>query len=256
MSGLENKLTNTTNLALPYIEAAQSQKHVTHNAGLRALDAIVMLSVADRDLTAPPGSPADGARYLVAGSPTGAWAGQAGKVAAYQDGAWQFYSAREGWLAYVADEDVLIAYNGSAWAGPSAQNVALLGVNTTADATNKLAVAAAASLFTNVGNGHQVKVNKAASTDTASFLFQTNWSGRAEIGTTGDDNFSFKISVDGATWYTGLTLVGAAKGVPQLPSYTTANLPSAATAGAGALAYDTTLARVVASNGSVWTALW
>lgn len=36
----------------------------------------------------------------------------------------------------------------------------------------------------------------------------------------------------------------------------TANLPSAATAGAGALAYDTTLARAVCSNGSAWTALW
>ena len=245
-------MANTTNLALPYLDAAQSQKHVTHNDALRALDAVVMLAVLDRDLATPPGSPADGARYLVAASPTGAWAGQAGKIAAWQDGAWVFYTAKEGWLCYVADEDVLLVYGGSSWTGPSAQNVALLGVNTTADATNKLAVASAAALFTNVGNGVQVKLNKAASGDTASFLYQDNWSGRAEIGLCGNDDFEFKGSADGSTWYTGLTLVVAAKSVPRLPSYTTANLPSAATAGAGAMAYDTTLTKMVVSNGTNW----
>jgi len=34
----------TTNLALPYILAAQAQKHVTHNEALRLLDGIVQLS--------------------------------------------------------------------------------------------------------------------------------------------------------------------------------------------------------------------
>ena len=82
--------------------AAQAQKHVTHNEAVRALDAIVQLMVLDKDLTSPPGSPADGARYIVAASPTGAWAGQAGKIAAYQDGAWAFYAPREGWLAWAA----------------------------------------------------------------------------------------------------------------------------------------------------------
>jgi hypothetical protein len=50
----------TTNLLLPYILAAQAQKHVTHNEALRLLDGLVQLSVLDRDLTAPPDSPADG----------------------------------------------------------------------------------------------------------------------------------------------------------------------------------------------------
>ena len=130
----------------------------------------------------------------------------------------------------------------------------LLGVNTTADTTNRLAVASEAILFNNSGYGVQVKVNKNVVGDTASFLFQTGWSGRAEIGTTGDDNFSFKVSADGSTWYTGLSLVVAAKGVPRLPNFTTGNLPSASTAGAGAMAYDTTLSKLVISDGSSWVA--
>ena len=48
----------TAHLALPFIMAAQAQKHVTMNEALRLLDGIVQLSVLDRDLTAPPASPA------------------------------------------------------------------------------------------------------------------------------------------------------------------------------------------------------
>jgi hypothetical protein len=105
----------TSNLSLPYIVAAQAQKHVTHNEALRALDAVVQLTVLDKDLSAPPGTPADGARYIVGPGPTGAWAGEQGKVAAWQDGAWSFYAAHEGWLAWVADEASLYVWSGSAW---------------------------------------------------------------------------------------------------------------------------------------------
>ena len=60
---------DTTHLKLPYLAAAQAQKHVTHNEALRLLDGLVQLSVLDRDLTAPPGSPVDGDRYVVASGP-------------------------------------------------------------------------------------------------------------------------------------------------------------------------------------------
>jgi hypothetical protein len=105
----------TPNLDLPFIAAAQAQKHVTHNETLRALDALVQLMVLDKDLGAPPGAPADGARYIVASTPTGAWAGHANDIAAWQDGAWVFYAPREGWLAWTADEDALYVWSGAAW---------------------------------------------------------------------------------------------------------------------------------------------
>ena len=88
-------MAETPNLGLPYLLAAQSQKHVTHNDAIRALDALVQIAVLDRSLAAPPASPADGDRYIVDSSPTGAWAGQASNIAAYQDGAWMFYPPNE-----------------------------------------------------------------------------------------------------------------------------------------------------------------
>ena len=194
----------TPNLALPYIMAAQAQKHVTHNEALRELDAIVQLMVLDKDLATPPGSPANGARYIVAASPTGAWSGQAAKIAAYQDSAWAFYAPQEGWLAWVGDENAFYAYDGAAWSalsvGASVNPVSLVGVNATADTTDRLSVSSPASLFSHEGAGHQQKINKNAAGDTASLLFQTGFSGRAEMGTTGDDNFHFKVSPDGSTW--------------------------------------------------------
>ena len=199
----------TPNLLLPYILAAQAQKHVTHNDAIRRLDAIVQLAVADRNLSAPPGSPVEGQRYIVASSPTGAWAGHTNEIAAYQDGAWALYAPLEGWLAWIADEDVLVNWTGSAWAlasGGSLNPAPLVGVNATADATNKLSVASDAVLFNHNGTSTQVKLNKAALANSASFLFQDAFSGRAEIGLTGDDDFHFKVSPDGTTFVEALIL--------------------------------------------------
>jgi hypothetical protein len=63
----------STHLLLLYLLAAEAQKHVPHNVALRLLDGLVQLALLDRDLTAPPGSPADGDRYIVASGATGDW---------------------------------------------------------------------------------------------------------------------------------------------------------------------------------------
>lgn len=108
-------MANTANLGIAYLEAAQSQKHVSVNEALSALDTMVLLAVLDRDLTAPPASPAEGDRYLVASGATGAWAGQAGRIAAWQAGAWVFRIPRNGWRAWVEDEAAPVFYYGGAW---------------------------------------------------------------------------------------------------------------------------------------------
>lgn len=203
---------HTPNLLLPYIMAAQAQKHVTHNEAIRALDAIVQIGVLDRDGSAPPATPAEGDRYIVGAGPTGAWSGQAGRIAAWQDGAWAFHTPREGWLAWIADENGLVVWDGTSWATVTSGGAAsvnptpLVGVNATADTTNRLSVSSPASLFNHSGAGHQQKINKASASDTASWLLQTGFSGRAEVGLTGDDNLHVKVSADGSTWKEALII--------------------------------------------------
>ncbi|WP_195161754.1 DUF2793 domain-containing protein [Mesorhizobium sp. NBSH29] len=191
------------NLKLPFILPSQAQKHVTHNEALLALDALVQLSVKDRDLAAPPAA-ADGDRYIVATGASGAWTGQSNRIAGFQDGVWTFYPPLRGWLAFVADENVLLVWDGTAWTNTLAETalatITRLGVNSGADTTNRLTVSSQAVLFNHAGAGMQLKLNKASAGQTASLLYQSNWSGRAEMGLAGDDHFRIKVSADGSSW--------------------------------------------------------
>ena len=129
----------TSNLLLPYILAAQAQKHVTHNEALRLLDGLVQLSVLARDLITPPASPSEGERYIVASGATGDWAGWDLNVALWTGGAWLRLPPRAGWRAWVEDEGALLVYDGASWIGttPSAlQELTRIGLGGTADANN------------------------------------------------------------------------------------------------------------------------
>lgn len=88
-------------------------------AGSRKYDVVSWLSVADKDLSAPPGSPSNNDQYLiVAATPTGAWTGWTNRIVRYiaSTATWEATSpAREGWMVYVADENLTYYYTGSAW---------------------------------------------------------------------------------------------------------------------------------------------
>jgi hypothetical protein len=214
----------TTHLGLPYLAPAQAQKHVTHNQALGRLDALVQLAVLDSDRTAPPSSPAEGDRHIVAAGAAGAWDGRDGMVAAFIDGAWTFFEPAPGWLAYDVAAAIVLLRGAGDWAalGGALGAASRFGVNTDADDTNRLAVRSNAALFTDLdaadgGSGDmRLIVNKETDADTASFLFQSGFSGRAEIGLAGDADFVFKVSPDGTTWNeairidkdTGLATIG------------------------------------------------
>uniref|UniRef100_UPI0039997A99 DUF2793 domain-containing protein n=1 Tax=Roseovarius halophilus (ex Wu et al. 2025) TaxID=3376060 RepID=UPI0039997A99 len=198
-------MANTAKLSLPFLEASQKSEHVTVNDALQSVDAVVQLSVLDRDASTPPGSPVDGDRYLVPSGATAAWDGWDDSVAYFAAGAWHRLQPNEGWLAWVEDEGLILVYENGAWR-EYLQNLDMIGVNATADATNRLSVSSAAILLNHAGAGHQVKVNKAGAGDTASLLFQTGFSGRAEMGTAGNDDWSIKVSSDGSTWTEALRI--------------------------------------------------
>lgn len=194
----------SVNLMLPYMAAAQAQKHVTHNQALEWLDLIVQLTLQSFSQSTPPLAPADGEVWAIGAGATGDWSGHDGELAAWSNGGWLFLTPRVGWRAALGSE--VRVWTGSAWVHPDLQNLPGVGINTSHDVTNRLAVSSDATLLTHAGAGHQVKINKAASGNTASILFQTGWSGRAEMGTLGDDKFGVKVSPDGTAWTTALSV--------------------------------------------------
>ena len=199
---------SSTRLDLPFLQASQAQKHVTLNEALLRLDLLVQLVVEGFEGLTPPSLPAEGQVWALGPAPSGAWAGQGGALAAFVEGGWLFVTPGQGWLATARGNGDLRRWSGSAWLAPLLAEVsaARLGINATPDATNALALSAPAALFTHAGQGHQIKVNKASATDTASLLYQTAFSGRAEVGLSGNDDLSIKVSADGTTWAEALRI--------------------------------------------------
>ncbi len=221
-------MTETAHLALPLIEPAQAQKHVTHNEALAMLDASVHLTVGARNVVTPPIAPGEGDRFLVGAGATGAFAGKEKQVAAFLAGGWTFLRPSVGWRLYVAAEALLLLYNGADWIDlgfglRELQNLSRLGLGTSADAGNPLAAKLNAALFaaktsSDGGSGDlRFTLNKEASTRTVSQIYQSNYSGRAETGLAGDDNFRIKVSADGALWRESL-VIDRATGAVSFPS--------------------------------------
>jgi hypothetical protein len=109
-------MTDTQRLKLTELVDSQAQKEVTVNETLWKIDAILGNGCKSRTTTAQPASPVEGDVYIVPTSATGTdWTGQDGKLAQFVNGAWIFYTCREGWQTWVLDEDDRVIHNGTKW---------------------------------------------------------------------------------------------------------------------------------------------
>lgn len=196
------------NLSLPYLMPSQAQKHVTHNEALQRLDCLTQLVVQGLSETVPPALPEEGDTVVLGPGATSGWAGHAGEIACFTAGSWQFIAPREGWRAFDRATGRLHVYDTGSWRPVEAATQALdgIGIGATWDSVNRLSVSSEAVLLNHSGAGHQLKVNKAATAETASLLFQNNWTGHAEMGLAGSNDFSVKVSDDGSSWITGLAI--------------------------------------------------
>ena len=216
--------TTTDRLGLDYLMPAQAQKHVTVNEALRTLDALVQARVLDRTLGIEPAAPAGGDAYILpAGASGTAWADFAEQeIAVFQDGAWQALSPQTGWTVFDQAAGETVLFDGTSWrplAGfiGELSNLARLGVGTAADSANPLSAKLNAALFTALetgagGNGDlRYTLNKEAASHVLSLLFQSGWSGRAEIGLIGNDDLAVKLSADGTGFAQVLTATAEGK---------------------------------------------
>jgi hypothetical protein len=140
----------STSPKLGYTEltAGQAVPESTVNEIARYLEqGAAKFTFKSRTTAAEPGSPSDGDCYLLTGSPTGThWSGNASKIAFYENTAWVFLTAKQGFMATVNDEsNVAIYYTGSAWASFGGTTGALLAANNLSD------VASASTSRTNLG---------------------------------------------------------------------------------------------------------
>ena len=80
-------------------------------------DYIWQAAVIDKDLSSPPGSPADGDRYIVAAGANGDWSLHSDDIAIYDElgATWSFITPVEGMKLWVQDEDEYYLFLASVW---------------------------------------------------------------------------------------------------------------------------------------------
>jgi hypothetical protein len=112
----------TPRLGLPYVVAAQAQKHIPINESFARLDGLVQLAVESRSVSVQPASPASGGVWILPAGATGAvWASQPiGTLMRFDAGVWEALAPAEGVLAWVKDENQMVAFDGAAWTPLSA----------------------------------------------------------------------------------------------------------------------------------------
>lgn len=117
-------MVSSANLGLPYVEAAQSQKHVTVNEGLLRLDAISQLVLQSISETTAPTDAPEGTVYAIPNGADAPWNVANGQLALRTNGGWEFIQPRLGWRAWVSDLGSLFVYGASGWTPISASGSA------------------------------------------------------------------------------------------------------------------------------------
>ncbi len=110
-------MSDTSNLRLPLLAAAQAQKHVTMNEALVRLDALAMPSVLDDAVIDPPEGGAEGDSFIVPLGANGAWQGHEAELAFRVGGGWDFATPRPGWRVWVRNRQREAVWTGAAWTG-------------------------------------------------------------------------------------------------------------------------------------------
>jgi len=110
-------LTNGPNLGL-LVNGNAGEGHYTDlMKQWRGIDGLVMPNAKGYLTNTPPGSPSDGDLYIIGAAPTGAWAGQGGKVTRWSSvaNAWEFYAPKNGWQIQSNSDREVYRYTGGAW---------------------------------------------------------------------------------------------------------------------------------------------
>lgn len=109
---------STPNAGIPYVPENTLDPAAGLNLALNVIDALLQVRVLDMDQTAPPVSPNDGDRHIVAAGATGAWAGHDDELARYvaEGDFWQFYPTDKLACVFNEDDGGLYVWHGGVWA--------------------------------------------------------------------------------------------------------------------------------------------
>lgn len=105
-------MSDTINNGIPLVPENTIDPAAGLNEALNVADALIQVDVISLTVTTPPASPVVGDRYIVPTGATGAWSGQAEKLARWEEGLfWAFYNAQ-----FVTNNGVAYTKTSGGWA--------------------------------------------------------------------------------------------------------------------------------------------
>lgn len=107
-------MTTTPNLGMVRLVENQEHAEVSVNEALQLLDALCQPHVLNMSTTTPPGSPADGDKYIIPSGASGVWASRAGQIAVWFSG-WRYVTPKEGWHMWVENLNYAVWFDGTYW---------------------------------------------------------------------------------------------------------------------------------------------
>lgn len=165
--------------------------------------------VENQTTNAPPGAPSDGVQYIIGGSPTGAWAGHAAKLAIAKDGSWIITAPGTGYKAFDKSTGQTFVYNGSGWISDAGAYVARYSSFTAALTSQTIDNNTSASNTTRgysysdtsaptTSNEERVQslLTTAINAKKAGALFEVEWQGRMTVSGTRTGGGNCRIQVE------------------------------------------------------------
>lgn len=110
-------MANTPKFNMRTLQTNQAQPELIVNPAFRTLEVMSQLRVLDKDLTDPPATPSDGDTYIPAATATGVWAGKENYIANWALTTWLFIEPRDGYRAWMVDEQAFYQYEVSSPVG-------------------------------------------------------------------------------------------------------------------------------------------
>lgn len=137
----------TARFDLPLLFSGQAQKEGFVNEMAARIDAMLHIAI-EAEQPAPAASPLDGQAWLISATPSGAWTGKGGQIAARQAGNWLYFLPRHGLRLFNRATGQFIQYTGT-WTAPSRPPVPSGG--TVIDAEARSAISALVAGLTAAG---------------------------------------------------------------------------------------------------------
>ncbi len=203
----------TPKINLPYILASQTMKHVSVNEAFNIIDKLINCCAKSRLVTNQPANPNDGDCYIIPNGASGIdWQNYpTGAIAAFYNLGWTYFTPREGYVAWLEDQDMSVVFANNNWVPVSGQlnrslnYISNSGFIARIDNGNAIERQIDSGVNIKIDNPNGANANPKIALDTnAAMLLNNNFTANQISSKAQAGSINWLGDIDGAKWATKL----------------------------------------------------